>query len=45
MGKHANGWFANTVGGLTLGGVIVLSVLLLLSGLPGFPWVNFGRGG
>jgi Mn2+/Fe2+ NRAMP family transporter len=45
MGKHANGWFANTVGGLTLGGVIVLSVLLLLSGLPGFPWVNFGGGG
>ena len=40
MGKHVNGRFANTVGGVTIGGVIVLNVSLLLSTLPGFPWVH-----
>jgi NRAMP (natural resistance-associated macrophage protein)-like metal ion transporter len=40
MGKYVNGRFANTVGGVTIGGVIVLNVSLLLSTLPGFPWVH-----
>jgi Mn2+/Fe2+ NRAMP family transporter len=40
MGRYANGWFANTVGGVTIGGVIILNVALLLSTLPGFPWVH-----
>ncbi|MEA2683029.1 MAG: hypothetical protein QOK05_1357 [Chloroflexota bacterium] len=40
MGKYVNGRFANSVGGLTIGGVILLTVLLLLSTLPGFPWVR-----
>jgi Mn2+/Fe2+ NRAMP family transporter len=38
MGKHANGRFANMFGGATIAGVIVLTVALLLSALPGFPW-------
>lgn len=42
MGKRANGWFANVVGGLTIGAVIALTLLLLASGLPGFPWVRIG---
>ena len=42
MGRFVNGRFANAVGGLTIGGVIVLTGLLLLSGLPGFPWVHLG---
>ena len=40
MGRYANGWFANVVGGVTIGGVILLSVLLLLSTIPGFPLLN-----
>jgi NRAMP (natural resistance-associated macrophage protein)-like metal ion transporter len=40
MGKYVNGRFANTVGGVTIGGVIVLNLSLLLSTLPGFPWVH-----
>ena len=40
MGKYRNGRFANTVGGVTIGGVIILNVSLLLSTLPGFPWVH-----
>jgi NRAMP (natural resistance-associated macrophage protein)-like metal ion transporter len=42
MGKYANGWFANVVGGVTIGGVILLSVLLLLSTIPGFPLLKGG---
>jgi NRAMP (natural resistance-associated macrophage protein)-like metal ion transporter len=38
MGKHANGRFANIFGGATIAGVIVLTVALLLSAIPGFPW-------
>ena len=45
MGRRANGWFANVVGGVTIGGVILLSVLLLLSTLPGFPWVGSSGSG
>jgi Mn2+/Fe2+ NRAMP family transporter len=40
MGKYANGRFANVVGGSTIGGVIILNTALLLSTLPGFPWVH-----
>jgi NRAMP (natural resistance-associated macrophage protein)-like metal ion transporter len=40
MGKYRNGKFANTVGGVTIGGVIGLNFSLLLSTLPGFPWVH-----
>lgn len=42
LGKYANGRFANVFGGATIGSIIVLTVLLLLSGLPGFPWVHLG---
>ena len=42
LGKYVNGRFANIFGGMTIGGIIVLTVLLLLSGLPGFPWIKFG---
>lgn len=42
LGRYANGWFANTVGGATIAGIIALSSLLLLSTLPGFPWIHFG---
>ena len=42
MGKYVNGRFANWVGGLTIGGVILLTGLLLLSTVPGFPWVHLG---
>jgi Mn2+/Fe2+ NRAMP family transporter len=38
MGKYANGRFANIFGGATIGGVIILTVALLLSTIPGFPW-------
>ena len=41
MGRYVNGRFANWVGGLTIGGVILLTFLLLLSTVPGFPWVRF----
>jgi Mn2+/Fe2+ NRAMP family transporter len=40
MGRYVNGAFANWVGGLTIGGVILLTVLLLLSTIPGFPWLR-----
>jgi Mn2+/Fe2+ NRAMP family transporter len=40
MGRYANGTFANVVGGVTIGGVIVLAVTLLLSAIPGFPWIH-----
>jgi len=40
MGRYANGTFANVVGGVTIGGVIVLTVTLLLSAIPGFPWIH-----
>ncbi|MEA2647500.1 MAG: hypothetical protein QOE92_2583 [Chloroflexota bacterium] len=40
MGRFVNGRFANIVGGLTIGAVIVLTLLLLASGLPGFPWTG-----
>ncbi len=40
MGKYANGKFANIVGGVTIGSVIILAVSLVLSTLPGFPWVR-----
>jgi NRAMP (natural resistance-associated macrophage protein)-like metal ion transporter len=44
MGDRANGWFANILGGLTIGGVIILSTLLLLSTIPGFPWIGVSSG-
>ena len=40
MGRYANGRFANVVGGVTIGGVIALTVTLLASTIPGFPWVH-----
>ncbi|MHB8507275.1 MAG: Nramp family divalent metal transporter [Candidatus Dormibacteria bacterium] len=40
MGRYANGKLANIVGGLTLSGVIVLTVLLLLSTIPGIPYLH-----
>jgi NRAMP (natural resistance-associated macrophage protein)-like metal ion transporter len=40
MGQYANGRFANIVGGVTIGAVIILAVTLVLSTLPGFPWVH-----
>ena len=42
LGKYANGRFANIVGGVTIASIILLTVTLLLSGLPGFPWLRFG---
>jgi len=42
LGKYVNGRFANIFGGATIGSIIVLTVLLLLSGLPGFPWIHLG---
>lgn len=39
MGKYANGRFANIFGGATIGGVIILTVMLLVSAIPGFPWI------
>ena len=38
MGKYANGRFANIFGGATIVGVIILTVTLLVSAIPGFPW-------
>lgn len=35
MGRYANGRFANWIGGLTIGSVILLTLLLLLSSIPG----------
>lgn len=40
MGKYANGRFANVVGSVTIGAIIILAVTLVLSTLPGFPWVH-----
>ena len=40
LGRHANGWFANVAGGSTIGAVIVLTLLLLVSNIPGFPWMR-----
>jgi NRAMP (natural resistance-associated macrophage protein)-like metal ion transporter len=40
MGKYANGRFANIVGGVTIGAVTILALSLVLSTLPGFPWVH-----
>ena len=40
MGKYANGRFANVFGGVTIGGIIVLTLALLLSTIPGFPWIR-----
>ncbi|MGI8610476.1 MAG: Nramp family divalent metal transporter [Candidatus Dormibacteria bacterium] len=42
MGKYANGPFANIIGGLTIAAVIALTGLLLLSTVPGFPWLHLG---
>jgi NRAMP (natural resistance-associated macrophage protein)-like metal ion transporter len=39
MGKYANGRFANIFGGATIVGVIILTVMLLVSTIPGFPWL------
>jgi NRAMP (natural resistance-associated macrophage protein)-like metal ion transporter len=39
MGKYANGRFANIFGGATIVGVIILTVTLLVSTIPGFPWL------
>ena len=39
MGRHRNGVFANVVGGVTIGAIILLVLMLLASSLPGFPWV------
>jgi Mn2+/Fe2+ NRAMP family transporter len=39
MGKYANGRFANIFGGATIVSVIILTVTLLLSTIPGFPWI------
>jgi Mn2+/Fe2+ NRAMP family transporter len=39
MGKYANGRFANIFGGATIVGVIILTVMLLVSAIPGFPWI------
>jgi NRAMP (natural resistance-associated macrophage protein)-like metal ion transporter len=38
MGGYANGRFANLFGGATIVGVIILTVTLLVSTIPGFPW-------
>jgi Mn2+/Fe2+ NRAMP family transporter len=35
MGRYVNGRFANWIGGLTIGGVILLTLMLLLSSIPG----------
>ncbi|MFN2463441.1 MAG: Nramp family divalent metal transporter [Candidatus Dormibacteria bacterium] len=43
LGRYANRKFANIFGGGTIAAIILLTVLLLLSGLPGFPWVHLGR--
>jgi Mn2+/Fe2+ NRAMP family transporter len=40
MGKYANGMFANIVGGVTIGAVIVLALALVISTIPGFPWIH-----
>src|SRR5258708_2863094 len=40
MGKYANGRFANLFGGATIGAIILLTVTLLLSAIPGFPWIR-----
>ena len=40
MGKHANGIFANIVGGVTIGAVIILALALVISTIPGFPWIH-----
>ena len=39
MGRYANGRFANIFGGATIVGVIILTVMLLVSAIPGFPWI------
>jgi Mn2+/Fe2+ NRAMP family transporter len=44
MGRFVNGRFANAVGGLTIAAVITLTAMLLLSTLPGFPWLRLGGG-
>jgi Mn2+/Fe2+ NRAMP family transporter len=38
MGRYANGRFANLFGGATIVGVIILTMTLLFSTIPGFPW-------
>jgi NRAMP (natural resistance-associated macrophage protein)-like metal ion transporter len=40
LGRHVNGWLANTIGGGTIVAIILLDLMLLLSGLPGFPWIR-----
>jgi len=38
MGRYVNGPVANLVAGLTVAGLIVLTVLFLFSSLPGTPF-------
>src|SRR5258708_6282132 len=40
IANDANGRFANVFGGVTVGGIIVLTLALLLSTIPGFPWIR-----
>ncbi|HEY8741238.1 MAG TPA: Nramp family divalent metal transporter [Candidatus Dormibacteraeota bacterium] len=40
MGRYANGRFANIFGGATIASIIVLALSLVLSTIPGFPWVH-----
>jgi Mn2+/Fe2+ NRAMP family transporter len=35
LGRHANGWFANAVGGTMIGAIILLTLTLLVSSIPG----------
>ncbi|MFN2465360.1 MAG: Nramp family divalent metal transporter [Candidatus Dormibacteria bacterium] len=41
MGRYVNGRFANIFGGGTIGAIVLLAVALVLSTIPGFPWVHF----
>jgi Mn2+/Fe2+ NRAMP family transporter len=38
LGRYVNGRFANIFGGATIGSIILLTVLLLVSSIPGYPW-------
>jgi Mn2+/Fe2+ NRAMP family transporter len=41
LGRYANGGLGNFFGGTALLGVVILDLILLASGLPGFPWAHF----
>jgi NRAMP (natural resistance-associated macrophage protein)-like metal ion transporter len=41
LGRYANGPLGNIFGSGTLLGVVFLDLVLLASGLPGFPWAHF----